>query len=507
MFKISRRSLLATVTATSVSRISWAQSAAGGDLFEQVVAQARDLASRPAVPPAAPPAALVAIDYDAYQKIQFDLDRLLWPESQFPVALFHPGRGFEAPVEVSIVEHSVPSPLAFDSSYFEYGDPAIAAGLPPSTGFAGFRLLYPAARNDWFAFLGASYFRSAGPLDQYGLSARGLAIDTGLPTPEEFPVFKRFWLVRPNPGETAFRCYALLDSVSVTGAYAFEISGPGEVSVGVDARLFFRREVSELGIAPLTSMYWYSQLDRSEGWDWRPEIHDTDGLALWRGNGERIWRPLRNPPGPTMSSFFDTDPRGFGLMQRDRSFEHYQDDGVFYDRRPSVWIEPDGGWGAGSVRLVELPTDDEIHDNVVAFWTPEEPHRAGAEASYRYRMFWTAQEPHFPDIGKVVATYRGRGGIPGQPRPDNLTKYVIDFEGGQLAEFGQTDGVEAVTTVSAGTLHNVYALPVVDTKRWRGVFDIEVPDGEVAEMRCFLARGGEALTETWLYQQPGPTRW
>jgi glucans biosynthesis protein len=364
--------------------------------------------------------------------------------------------------------------------------------------------------GDWLAFMGATYFRSADPLAQYGLSARGLAIDTTAPgRSEEFPRFAAFWIdQRPPESADAPRTIvvdALMDGPSVAGAYRFETWRGDSTVMRVTSRLFFREGVAQLGVAPLTSMYWFSEADRHAATDWRPEVHDSDGLALWTGPGERLWRPLNNPPRVVTSSFVDTDPRGFGLLQRDRSFANYQDDSVFYERRPSAWIEPLGEWGAGAVQLVEIPTDDEIHDNVVCFWTPERAPAAGDEAAWDYRLSWTA-EPVVPDgLGRCVATRLGRAGVPGRPRPLRGNKIAIDFQGGRLAEFETIGGgVEPQVTANAGRIDGAYAVRVAGTGMWRLVFDVYSPDdlapGEPLELRAFLSRKGEPLTETWIMQ-------
>jgi glucans biosynthesis protein len=248
-------------------------------------------------------------------------------------------------------------------------------------------------------------------------------------------------------------------------------------------------------------MFWFGENNRHLATDWRPEIHDTDGLAIWTGAGERIWRPLNNPPTVQTSSFEDSDPKGFGLLQRDRAFYHYEDDGVFYDRRPSVWVEPQGGWGRGAVQLVEIPTDDEIHDNIVAYWVPATPVTAGSRWSFAYRLHWLADEPYPPTaVARVRHTRLGRGGIPGQPRPAGARKFVIDFEGGPLEELKKLDPVKPVVNASRGRIDNAYALQIVGTRNWRAFFDLYAEGPELVDLRCFLRLGERTLTETWLYQ-------
>jgi glucans biosynthesis protein len=244
-------------------------------------------------------------------------------------------------------------------------------------------------------------------------------------------------------------------------------------------------------------MYWYGQNDRRMARDWRPQIHDSDGLAMWTGAGERLWRPLMNPPLVMANAFNDVDPKGFGLMQRDRDFENYQDDGVFYEKRPSVWVEPIGGWGAGSVQLVQIPTDAETEDNIVAFWTPAEPVKAGDAFDLRYRLYWCPEEPQPIGVARVVSTRRGRGGRPGHLAPSGIAKFVIDFAGANLAGLDRKSGVEAVVTVNGAVLPDAVAYPVVTTDRWRLMFDVSL-NGAV-ECRAYLRRGTQSLTETWTY--------
>ena len=446
---------------------------------------------------------LETIDYDFYQQIRYRPTATLWAEggAPYPVQPFHPGRWFEEPVDIHVVEAGQARRVQYSRGLFDFGDTGLDRVLTDDLGFAGFRLMYGDDLNrDWLAFLGASYFRSAGALDQYGLSARGIAVDPGLPTAEEFPGFVRFWLVRPEAGANRITVHALLDGPSLTGAYRFDIVKEGAVTMDIEAQLFARADIKRLGVAPLTSMFWYGENNRHTATDWRPEVHDSDGLAIWTGAGERIWRPLDNPAVIRTSAFLDANPRGFGLLQRDRSFANYEDDGVYYDRRPSVWVEPQNDWGPGEVHLLEIPTDDEIHDNIGAYWVPEAPVTAGSELTFRYRLHWVAEEPYPPSsVARTVATRLGRGGIPGQPRPPNTKKFVIDFVGGPLESLPRRFDVLPVVTASRGTVTDAYALQVVDTTRWRAVFDLAVEGSEPVDLRCYLRLDDQTLTETWLY--------
>jgi glucans biosynthesis protein len=273
------------------------------------------------------------------------------------------------------------------------------------------------------------------------------------------------------------------------------------VVIDVEKALFLRQDVARLGIAPLTSMYWYSEKAKPSAIDWRPEIHDSDGLAMWTGTGERIWRPLNNPPRIIVSAFADENPKGFGLLQRDRAFDHYLD-GVYYDRRPSLWVEPQGSWGRGSVQLVEIPTDDEIHDNIVAMWVPAEPARAGQAIELRYRTVWSAEEPFPTPLARVVATRFGNGGQAGTVRPQGVRKFMVEFRGEPLTRLAAGEIPQPILWASRGTFSNVVAEAVPNDVpgHWRAHFDLTASGPEPVEMRCFLRNRETVLSETWLYQ-------
>lgn len=472
--------------------------------FAWLRAEAKALAERPyQAPQVLHPEFLERIDYDLYQQIRFRPALALWEDggAPFPVQFFHLGRYAKVPVSLHVVEDGQARQIVYTGDYFDYGDTGLDNELPGELGFAGFRVMDGRdVPTDWLAYQGASYFRSSGALDQYGLSARGLAINTALPEPEEFPRFTAFWLEQTPEDSRRVVIHALMDSPSVTGAYRFDwINDQGAVAE-VRAELFCRADIQRMGVAPLTSMFWYGENNRHQATDWRPEIHDSDGLALWTGRGERLWRPLKNPASVRTSWFVDENPKGFGLLQRDRAFHNYEDDGVFYDRRPSVWVEPLEGWGTGWVQLIEIPTDDEIHDNIVAYWLPKEPVTAGSTWTFTYRLHWLADEPYPPAVGRVRHTRLGKGGIPGQPRPEGARKFVIDFAGGPLEELVKQDPVEPVIDTGRGRIDNAYALQVVGTTIWRAFFDLYVEGEEPVDVRCFLRLGDRTLTETWLYQ-------
>ncbi|WP_110401897.1 glucan biosynthesis protein [Sphaerotilus hippei] len=501
-----------------------AQAAAGLQLgapepfsFDGLVARARDLAARPHQP--APPLSsevLERIDYDAHGKIRFKTELAPFRDGPgaFPLTFFHLGRYFQTPVHMHLLEGPADRQQAreilYDPSYFDMPADSPARLLPAGAGFAGFRFQesrlgdpqsLPWQRNDWVAFLGASYFRAIGELYQYGLSARAVALDVALhDRPEEFPSFTRFWFEPPADGGTRVTVHALLEGPSLAGAYRFVMDRGAAVVMEVSSRLFLRRDIARLGLAPLTSMYWYSETAKPSQIDWRPEVHDSDGLAIWMHNGEHLWRPLNNPSRTSASAFEASHLRGFGLLQRDRVFDHYLD-GVAYDRRPGLWVEPLGDWGEGAVQLIEIPTDDEIHDNTVALWVPRAPARAGNRYALDYRLHWSADEPHPTPLARVTATRLGRGGQPGQPRPAGVRKFVVDFQGGPLAQLPFGVRPEPVLSSSSGRFSLAFTEAVPDgvPGHWRASFDF-TPEGEAAaDLRLFLRVGEQALSETWLY--------
>jgi glucans biosynthesis protein len=486
--------------------------------FDRLSALARSMALRPFAAGSPLPAdVLDRIDYETHGKISFDTGSALFRDGPgaFPVSFFHLGRFFPTPVHMHLLETAGGDAFAreilYDPGYFDMPADSPARRLPRGAGFAGFRFQESRLgdqrkldwrKNDWVAFLGASYFRAIGELYQYGLSARGIAVDVAVPDrPEEFPSFTRFYFEPPAEGGTTVTVYALLEGPSITGAYRFVMQRTQSVLMDIDCRLFLRRDVARLGIAPLTSMYWYSETIKPTGIDWRPEVHDSDGLAIWNGAGERIWRPLNNPGRTRTSSFADAKPRGFGLLQRDRVFGHYED-GVLYEKRPSLWVEPQGDWGEGSVQLVEIPTDDEIHDNIAAFWVPKAPAAAGSSHALRYRLHWTDREPYPSPLARCVATRMGRGGQPGQPRPAGVRKFMVEFLGASLESLPYGVKPELVPTASRGMFSYLFseAVPNGVPGHWRAQFDFTAEGTEPVDLRLYLKNGDRTLSETWLYQ-------
>lgn len=456
------------------------------------------------------PPSLLKLDWDEYQEIRFDEKHALWRDDRllFRTQLFHLGLYFETPIRIHEIIDGKAREIAYGPGLFDYGKSGIDGNrIPEDAGFAGFRFHY---FTDWqrdvVSFLGASYFRAVGGEMQYGLSARGLAVDTALNRPEEFPLFTHFWLVKPSAGEETVTVLALLDSPSITGAYRFVIK-PGDIlHMAVDVALYPRKPIERLGIAPLTSMFMVGENDRRTGYDWRPEVHDSDGLALETGSGKRIWRPLVNPKQLHFNAYLDENPRGFGLLQRDRNFDHYQDDGVFYERRPGLWVVPRGDWGKGSVQLVEIPTLDETFDNIVAFWNPAKPVKKGDELLYSYDLFWGGEAQPQSPLARVVNTFNGIGGVVGKKRDYYSSRFVVDFAGDIFATLDKDAKVEVAITTSAGRTEITSARPLHSVQGYRAMFDIVPPDesGTPINIELYLKVGNRPISETWVYQWTPP---
>lgn len=513
-FAFDRRAFLGRMLAAGgfflLPRIASAQAATLGDpqpfSFEMLQETARVLAQQPFVPADIPDAAVLdRIDYDDHNRITFRRDRTLWlgQGRRPPVQPFFPGRFFRQPVRLHAVENGMAREMAFDLDLFDIPEGNPARELTHTRGFAGFRVKDAETELDWMAFLGASYWRTSGYSGQFGLSVRGLAIDTAIAGPEEFPRFSAFWLEPQDDG--GLTAHALMESPRATGAYRIRSARDNGVVQDVEAAIWLRGDVDRLGIAPLTSMYWFGKTNRHTAPDWRPEVHDSDGLEILTGTGERIWRPLNNPPRTMVNAFGAPGVRGFGLMQRERNFEEYQDDGVFYEKRASVWVEPGADWGEGAVTLVELRTDDEIHDNIVAFWTPSAPARAGDAHRIAYRLTWAEDCPVPSPAARFVATRLGMGGRPGQVRPRGVVKVVSDLENRGLETLGRGDGVTMEVAASHGTVGEVHVYPVVGTDHWRAMFDLDLsalPDGDdtPVDIRAFVRHGDAAKSETLILQ-------
>jgi glucans biosynthesis protein len=475
--------------------------------FNDVAARARTLAaSSYRAPVSQLPQELRGLSYDGYRDIRFRPDHALWRADKLPFELmfFHTGRSFLYPVRINTVEPTGVKRLEFDPSMFDYGGNHLDPTKLRNAGFAGFRVHYainkPGYKDEVLVFLGASYFRAVGKGQVYGLSARGLAIDTATASGEDFPRFTEFWIERPRPGATALTIYALLDSRRVAGAYRFVLVPGAQTTMQVSARLYPREAIPKLGLAPLNSMFDFGENQPGQD-DYRPEVHDSDGLSIDSGNGEWIWRPLVNPKRLLVTSFATTNPKGFGLLQRDRAFTSYEDPEALYERRPSAWVEPIGPWGAGRVELVQIPTPDETNDNIVAYWVPDQIPAVGKPFNFAYRLHWEAAGPVPAGKGWVVQTRRGRGYV---KQPDGDLNFVVDFDGPALRALKADSRLEPVVDIGANAQlreQNLFHNPV--TGAWRLTVRVKRADAaKPIELRAQLKRAGQTVTETWSYIVP-----
>jgi glucans biosynthesis protein len=453
------------------------------------------------------PKDMKSLSYDNYRDIRFKPEKSTWRNASLPfeLAYFHQGLYFQHPVKINEITAQGPREIKFDPENFNYGanklDPKALGGL----GFAGFRIHYPVNtpkyKDEVAVFLGASYFRALGKGQLYGLSARGLAVDTALNSGEEFPRFVEYWIERPSSKDKHLTIYGLLDSPRLTGAYKFVLTPGATTAMDVTSQLYLRGNVGKLGIAPLTSMMFFGENHRPVGDDYRPEVHDSDGLSIHTVTDEWIWRPLVNPKRLLVTSFAANNVLGFGLMQRDRNFSHYEDLEARYDARPSAWIEPKGEWGPGRVELVQIPVTDETNDNIVAYWIPENPPKPQEPYNLEYRILWQKEMETRSPLSSVVQTRRGQGY---KHHADNSIGFVIDFEGPALRKLANDAKLEGAVTLDANAqLMESTVYPNTVTGGWRQMLRIKrIDPAKPVELRSYLRHAGTAISETWSYILP-----
>jgi glucans biosynthesis protein len=470
--------------------------------LDDVATKAKELAGQKFVAPKSNlPAEFRDMKFADYQKIRFLQDKAEWANDKTPFKLsfYHQGMHFDTPVKINEVTATTVNEIKYDPSRFDFGDVKFDPKSTENLGYAGFRVTYPINKDDKqdeiMTMLGASYFRVIGKGQVYGLSARGMAIDTAMPSGEEFPRFTEFWIEKPGTDDNHLVIFALLDSPRATGAYKLTLRPGTNTLVDVQSRMYLRDKVGKLGVAPLTSMYLFGANQPSKVLNYRRELHDSSGLSIQAANGEWIWRPLNNPKHLSVSSFSVENPRGFGLLQRGRNFSHYEDLDDRYDKRPSAWIEPKGDWGKGTVDLVEIPTADETNDNIVAFWKPETQPEPGQPIDFNYRLHWTMDEDsiHSPDLGWVKQTLRSTGDVKQSNlirQPDGSVAYLVDFVGPTLAKLGEDPAIRSQVTTDDNTdlvENNLRYNPV--TKGWRLTLRLKVKDSnKPVEMRAYLLR-------------------
>lgn len=452
---------------------------------------------------------LKEIDYTTYRSIRFKPEQSLWHgENDYELQFFHPGFLYEYPVTIhTIGESNKPERLAFNSDMFNYdGSASGLAGLTDEkSGFAGFRVHYPIKneeyKDEFAVFLGASYFRLVGKNQVYGISARGLAIDTALAKGEEFPHFTEFWIIEPSKGKP-ITIYARLESPSVAGTYKFVIQPDIDTSVKVESWLFARDDVNKLGIAPFTSMFLYGENTEKRHDDYRPEVHDSDGVLMVTHADEEIWRPLTNPARLQVTSLSDANPKGFGMLQRDGKWDNYLDAEANYHLRPGLWVTPEAGFEKGRLEVVEIPTKSEIHDNIVAFWTPEKPFKAGESLYFAYELKTVEQNPFVSELASVVRTRQGKAVLPGDEFKDDALsttrQFSVDFSAPSDIAF-DNDSMKLVVQGTNGTISQQRLYPVADGQEWRATFFVKPKEKQTVDMRAYIEKDGKRVSEVWNY--------
>jgi periplasmic glucans biosynthesis protein len=497
----ARRTARTFLTGGLLALLLSAQAASAFD-FDDVAALAWRRARAAYQPPdRAQPPELEALGYDRYRDIRFQPDRAVWRAEGIPFDLmfFHRGQG-NPRVRMNEIIDDKARHLPYDRTDFDFGKNTFSPEKWRDLDYAGVRVHYhlngPEYKDELIVFLGASYFRALAAGTRYGVSARGLAVDTVGGQGEEFPFFVEFWMAKPAPDARTLRMFALLDSQRVSGAYQFDVTPGDETVMDVRTRLYLRAPVATLGVAPLSSMYQFGE-NQPHRIDFRPEVHDSDGLMVATGDGEWLWRPLVNPRETLTTSFSMRDPKGFGLMQRDRSFTSYEDTEARYELRTSAWVEPAGSWGPGRVELVQIPTPNETNDNIVAYWVPDQLPAVGEPLELAYRLHWQGTRVVQQPPGAWVTQSRvGRGY---RELADDQQQFIVDFTGPSLAALTPDAPVKAVVSAPAnGEILETNAYYVEATRAWRMMILVKQLDvTKPTELRGYLQNGSDVLTETW----------
>ncbi|MEO5573603.1 MAG: glucan biosynthesis protein G [Gammaproteobacteria bacterium] len=491
-----------------IALIAWPQANVWAFDFNDVVGQAKTLASKPYQESVLIPQFMREISYEQFQRIRVKPDKNLWQtdNTRFQVALLAPGNNYIHSTKINIVNAGSVKPVPFQKDIFDFGSEDFAKKVPADLGFAGFNLTFPlhgpGTRNHFLVFAGASYFRGVGKGNNFGLSARGIAVDTAMNSGEKFPSFVEYWLVKPPAKAKQMTFFALLDGESLTGAYQFTVTPGQPTQVAVKTVLFARQDISLTGIAPLTSMFYYGEnMERPPG-NWRPEVHDSDGLLIHSGTGEWLWRPLLNPRDLQVESFAVENPKGFGLMTRDKRFESYQDAQARYDSRPSAWVNIKDAWGAGRIVLVQIPTKNETNDNIVAFWASSAPFKEGMRLDLNYELSFGDYQLTGQELARSMNTFVGLGNIAGGGNVEGAYRFVVDFGGPSMDKLAPDAAVLPMVTTQQGEILEQYVEYIEASKLWRLSFLARPKKDEPLLLRAFLKTDAAPLTETWTYNLP-----
>jgi periplasmic glucans biosynthesis protein len=460
-----------------------------------IVEAARLLARRPFTPSQnALPDPFSNMNYETYLGIRHNPDRMVWKDENRPFQIepLHRGFVYTAPVGISLVEEGTVKRVVYDTGRFTYGRLAPAANLP-DLGFSGFRLMTGGENSREIAiFQGGTFFRAIARGQTMGVMARALALRTGDARGEEFPVFRAFWIERPGHDHMIV-IHAVADSESATAAFRFTIRAGDITIMDTEATVFARTALDHIGFAPMQGTFLFAPNKRRGVDDLRPAVHEASGMQMLTGRGEWLWRPFNNPEQLQISSFIDENPRGFGLVQRERDFAQFQDEDQAFERRPTLWVEPIGDWGPGAVQLLEIPSDNEVNDNMIAYWRPRTPLAANSETSFAYRQFWCWSPPERPALAQASGFRVGRGSS-GRRR-----RMMVEFAGEAFAA-EQTADLRLSLSATPGQIINPRLTFQPHRKTARVSFELDPGSDTTSEMRLTIENGERPLTETWLYR-------
>lgn len=460
-----------------------------------VVELARALSKRAMAPnPVDLPDGLGQLSLDAAAQIRLQPQHMVWAGEQrgFAIEPLHRGSVFSNPVSIFVIEDGVVRRIGFDKSRFDYGRvpvPAAQADL----GFSGFRLHVGGEKLVEAAiFQGATFFRAIARGQVFGAVARSLVLRPGEQRGEEIPFFRAFWIERPGPAATSLTVHGLIDSDSATAAVRMTLR-PGDVTINdIELTLFARTQLDNVGFGGMMGGFLFGPQRRRVFDEVRPAVHEVSGLQMRTGADEWLYRPLNNPEQLQVSAFMDNNPKGFGLVQRERDYNAYQDDDQRFELRPSVWIEPLGDWGSGTVQLLEVPTDSEINDNIICHWRPRQAIAAGSETTVSYRQFWCWQTPENPPVAMVRSVRQGRG-TQGRRR-----RFFVDFEGDTLADSALAQNVKVLLSATPGVIHNTRLVPYPERRTMRVSFELDPGADASCELRLQLEAAARPVSETWL---------
>jgi periplasmic glucans biosynthesis protein len=463
---------------------------------DTVVKMAAELASKPFKEPEAPlPSVFSHLTFEQYTAIRRVPGSAIWNNEKLGFSLepLHRGFVYTTPIGINIVENGMAQKVIYDGANFDFGSLKPPAALG-DLGFSGLRVLRASDQGfeDVAIFQGATFYRARAHAQPFGLTARGLAVRTGDYPGEEFPLFREFWIQKPIPAANTLTIQALLDSPSVTGAFRFTLR-PGETTIiDTEMTLIARAAVDKLGFGAMAAACLFSPLDHRRPDDVRAGAYESTGLQILTSAGEWLWRPVSNRETLQISAFSDVNPRGFGLLQRSRSFDAFYDDDTHWEVKPSLWIEPIGDWAAGEHRLLEIPAASETNENVIVQWRPKTGMAAATTQSMAFRQFWCWSPPSKPPLASCVSSRSGKAG--------DRRRFAVEMAGDIFADPAKAAAASADVHASPGKITSVRLFPYKDRHSVRVVFDLDPGSETYSELRLTLRVDNQAASETWLYR-------